>query len=1126
MKGFTENSMNVEKKNWEKRFNLIKKTFEANNKELYLYDLSIYNDKSFCDWAQQLVNISSLKFFNEASAFWQQKSKFTELQREIYKTLMSNSADIILGPYHTDIKQDIILLTKFQKDFCPDFPNKCKVEDFLQYDVHGVVKSLCIDEEQAQICDYMQLKSAATSAFYKIDANDSITKEMMQYIYMSLLKNKTPASESIITIILQTVIFKFIKKVEDKDFNLAMGQQENLLKTYIFNETETLKEGLKLLGFNNKGYLDPSKDVLNSFVKSTSEYCKKILQYIRSQTRENINNLKDKTYIIAKIEEYVNQLDGDDYIKLLEYIQDYYFDIYLKGGSAFRMLFAEQQKIDRVNNITRLDAIDLNKTLGDKSDYDLNAVINPYLSEKEFITIQDKISLALENLFKYILNLTSAGSNIPFVIGNPLMEEFKKVLASETDYKNKFAIDIDTTNYTLNNMVVDKESKTRNDTDSFDNQNFLFYSKNDIIFTDLPVSTEFILHRLMLNFTTKSIKKLVDDINGEPKYENIFCDLETKVELIDISIVKYGGRERFKKWNNDKKNLVKFEDLPPIKGYNWKEAIKDLQETIEDNEIMRRLTKLEKRKKRKNFLTDMYCLYVKEDLSKENNDCTSLLEFVTYKDKYYFQEKYAQEFIKEFLPHIKNEINFKELDRINLYLESILKLYDINYYETSKIKQLYVQAASRKTNDKVYQGIMIYFLNLFYILLQIHYGNDYYIIYENNVRIISLIVLEVTKDIESIETTNSYENLNEDFFEELVMRYNALVIDYREFIIDKYNVPELKTLINDTQRFFINYFCEHVKPLDETLSIVLVDDTLMSLNEKLFAYASRSTSGVNFLKFNLNVSEKEFDNINNTFIEWVPNNGLTLIGNTQGIYFNYNAKTNSFLCYIKRDDTSIKYILKTNQSAIPELDVTSDAPYYFCSEIKLTKTDITDTKLIIPIKTFITSIINFTVENKENALQEFETDWSKITTHLPMEKVYATHNANMINSLIDSIYNEKNLNILNDKLKLYFINQKLYGSKKDTNSDELLAIIEQQRQENIALRTEGEALIRNTQSIQGATVSQYQNTISNLTEYIQNSDQYIQNYRTNLAEYIQNTLQYENNCIMMQQNLTRLLELI
>ena len=62
--------------------------------------------------------------------------------------------------------------------------------------------------------------------------------------------------------------------------------------------------------------------------------------------------------------------------------------IYLKGGTAFRLLI---NNISNKNKIFKdyLETINLNEYLGDRSDFDFNCIINPFILEEDYNSIKN-----------------------------------------------------------------------------------------------------------------------------------------------------------------------------------------------------------------------------------------------------------------------------------------------------------------------------------------------------------------------------------------------------------------------------------------------------------------------------------------------------------------------------------------------------------------------------------------------------------------------------------------------------------------------------------------------------------------------------------------------------------------
>ena len=221
------------------------------------------------------------------------------------------------------------------------------------------------------------------------------------------------------------------------------------------------------------------------------------------------------------------------------------------------------------------------------------------------------------------------------------------------------------------------------------------------------LNAHFSLLRLMLNLPT-------DTING------IKCNKDTKVELIDISIIKYESKEKLDTWNYARSNIANFKcflvnyfknphnttqmlhnykkvDIPI---YNINYAIHDLKLTIEDNIRTNNIKKLPKRKKRLKVLKKIKCLNDPKDcpdilgLDNVDNLLVSDLKITNNEDEYY-KDKEKTEFNK-----IIKYLN----DKFNEDLQTTA--YNINHLDILNIKHLIEYIFKDFETTEIYMDLM------------------------------------------------------------------------------------------------------------------------------------------------------------------------------------------------------------------------------------------------------------------------------------------------------------------------------------------------------------------------------------------------------------------------------------
>ena len=348
-------------------------------------------------------------------------------------------------------------------------------------------------------------------------------------------------------------------------------------------------------------------------------------------------------------------------------------NIYLKGGTAFRLLFNRElllEKDRQINGVkmpNRLEAwepkyregqteeqarkeaeLKINKKLGEPSDYDLNCCINPWLGEHHYNKIKESLNIIISCYMKLVIypeiakrygpnfesrdrqaqeRRTAEGKNLAALLqSNPYNKPLyivpelgestltswrEKVDESKiTTLRNNIdnIIDINNYNYNAKNnhgllpdswqlrypefieIMRNNEGLHQQNYD-FKDKSFSFYSRSHMLWITekmLDESTEFDLHRLMLQMPLKSVYinneekekgakqvgqittdliklndvsdikyNLTDDefnkyieVNMNNQVKKVESKSIIAIELIDISVINWGGIEKFTKWHD------------------------------------------------------------------------------------------------------------------------------------------------------------------------------------------------------------------------------------------------------------------------------------------------------------------------------------------------------------------------------------------------------------------------------------------------------------------------------------------------------------------------------------------------------------------------------------------------
>lgn len=347
--------------------------------------------------------------------------------------------------------------------------------------------------------------------------------------------------------------------------------------------------------------------------------------------------------------------------------------VYLKGGTAMSMAVENIQQRLRQLHETHPDQVgrlhedftmeEITSVLGKASDYDFNFTINPYLPEHFFNLLVSRVSIFFFGFFDYTLNHHPFFRDMEFLSqyqrGLLENEEFPLYINPEQHPRNNVFVKVSVANKLEAFNQVEPDKELHNNTNyaeafrqipieltqphtfaSIQNpggpehpRNNMFSEISSTILSfadDLEEQQEgirpndFLLIRMMINHFLDMTQIPIE----------IECDRRTNVsaEMIDISVPQYTSKERFSKW-------VESETIFQMNGiylYNMYSIIHDLDEVIKENEKLGRLTKLPKRKRRVNFFYNLVCVLPQllhadadgriEDTSHIQNACTSILK--------------------------------------------------------------------------------------------------------------------------------------------------------------------------------------------------------------------------------------------------------------------------------------------------------------------------------------------------------------------------------------------------------------------------------------------------------------------------------------------------------------------
>ena len=1166
---------------------IINDRYKDNNLKLYIYSIGLYNENVFNQRGVELTSLRGL--FNI--------SKITSRQNQ---TMSVDPSKFVKTGYFIPIlldneEENIKILTDLKNTFYPkkkDGRHVSSYQELVEYNKKNKIQ-ICKDPP---VCDYMDIKSIATTAFYRNDDSNNAVLNMVQYLFKILytvpvINTESPLLAGAIITNPQSpsVSNDNDKKMRISIYNSYLKPIYDTIVTIINNkiinddpETEILRRRGK-----NISVLDESK--LTKFVRKLlnltalnehdTEFDDTVLSIKKIFWSVHKNDIPPAVWASYNPAEMHLIAEERDWIR----VYNLFIAMYLKGGTAFRILFEIERLKERrssSNDTSRLDDIDLDEKLGEKSDYDLNITINPYLSENDYNQMTNVMSEFCEKIFKSILVFGSAFTRTYFSTlfnrTSSIISNLKQVLLT-SNIKDK-KIDIDIQEYPTEVIVYEGNSYSVKDISSnmvllqplnIDpravtlGQSFLLYTKNDKVFTELSVSTEFILHRLMLNFKTNKISEIKNQNENELK-----CDLDTRVELIDISIVQYGGRERFKKWNQDKKYLINinYPDIitdvgigqetwsPFIKIYSWKSAIKDLNETIEDNIEMNRIAKLGKRIKRKNFLADLYCLYVKDyniddaddadGDDKKSINCRSLLSFDDYSGKYYMPDEYIDKFLKLKLPDIKQFLTFNKYNRIYYYLSIMLETPYVkikNYWSDggfvrrtnrpndddckSSIQKILL-SINRPTgylfiNGKIIpflDNFFLFLLNVFTIFLDIIYSDDNYTVLYGKY-IFSTILNELLYFQLSVIYNNIYLDrvakleefaTNEKGFEIIIRKCIETISTYRNSIKNLYNKQNFLDGFVVLQRKIILEFLKSFN----NYTLLLSEDSILNLLNVTGhrSFKDLQLNHITFVFEDKNKMKEGMDEFKRVFVDdlspsvsQVDPSYIPISWEGETIICTWNAKGDGIKYYVKVPDK----LPKVNFHGENEDEMQDIVSYFFFLEVKFI---VNTNKNYLSVVNYVESTLSYFGYAKDPDAKQYIINLiltsnpqinqalNQVIGHLYMDNSFS-----LSNQYRQSIKSENNLNIMEEKLQKYLFLQSL---NKSTENDEIIGNLSATLNQ---LQVQLSGVVAEAQAKEQSIIAEGTRIILN-----QNSD--IEQYKTSLQQY-QQALQNNQQIIANQQNL-------
>lgn len=573
-----------------KKFNtkkqIIFKTFKQAKKPApILYSLSLYNEPTFQQFGANLSNLGNIVF--------QHNPGMGDLSAEVFRNIESTKAThkleqyIELGPYHNTIAElpkDIELLNNFQSQFC-DMKEEC------------VTGNPCCKLDAIPICeegngDFMKVKADATNNFYyNYDFNFFVAKLTKDLIDTMLYQNNIYTAylgKVLMGIILQNIDLGILIKNIAIDAHIQTGDAVadddgiDLFVMTLLGHKQSDKKDRIMSSIQERQVVNTIQQIrimLTNLLKTDPQ----MITYIHDMTQD-MNDSTDRKALITYLRETLYNPSPKGLMgKPIDIpFLTLFCNIYLKGGTSFKLLLnyeilKEDDRSLREKRFNRLvgwknQTNKIEEKLGAPSDYDCNCVINPYLGEKTYIEISDALNIILK---QYMTTEMYNRISTKFKIGSPDTTALQRLLLSNP-LKLNLHIDIDTQQTTSTAARIDGENYERSEvangtiSSPIDpvvvKDSFAFYSKGPMLWItddDDQAVTQFDLHRLMLNAPLVQICEAKDnklglgtrDINGKTCYVT-YSSAYVAVELVDVSVVNWGGLERVQKWQDSIDGLL------------------------------------------------------------------------------------------------------------------------------------------------------------------------------------------------------------------------------------------------------------------------------------------------------------------------------------------------------------------------------------------------------------------------------------------------------------------------------------------------------------------------------------------------------------------------------------------
>jgi hypothetical protein len=320
---------------------------------------------------------------------------------------------------------------------------------------------------------------------------------------------------------------------------------ETILKESRSKEKDKIKKGSfrRYLHILEDIYNSPPRETIIEIFNANTPACDLFLSLYK--------NMNNNAISIFDLSEIPRTVVGDIKSYNPIFLPQFFFQIYLKGGTCMRTLYyttAPKHKTEA----------ELDKSLGSLSDFDYNISINAFLNEKEYNYLTEILTSTLLHIFD------TFADDKKYNIGPEYHKKVKGLLLNYKHAEIPCPIEIDHTTPCLNNVKIRLKSSNKQRVEfKKQQQPHLYIQGSDLDFASS--GAKFRLLRLMYQYKTKKI-------------QDIMSNTDLQIELIDVSIIAFCATEKLDTWLHAKPQFLNLQNKkltttvpvfsPQAKAYN------------------------------------------------------------------------------------------------------------------------------------------------------------------------------------------------------------------------------------------------------------------------------------------------------------------------------------------------------------------------------------------------------------------------------------------------------------------------------------------------------------------------------------------------------------------------------